>query len=632
MTNLVLLVADMWVLGGLVLLLHYVTPRVGFAPLLLTVGALTVFIQGQKNIYIQPAQGFILFINSNVLVPVVLLSVLVLYVTNGAVPARMTILCIVGLSLLGLAVQFIYRMHLAVEGGGTTTGLPPDVLLPPLNPRINWASLLAFAADMFAIAIFYQGVKNVLPRLPEAIAVGVALLAGLWTDALVFGIAARLGTPDFMTFLPGDVVGKTVSALLLWPMAAVYLTSVAPRMEGYIGGKDRPLFDVLFGSFEDIKLALVRTEKALEESEAERSQQAANFHEVAENIEEALWLAAPDASPFFVNRAYSVIWGRSVTSIYADPDTFANSIHPEDRERILGGLSLIKLGNYDVEFRIVRPDGGIRWVRERAFPIKDKDGVIYRVAGITEDITERKLIEQDRLELTVEREKVRFMRDFISEFSHDLKTPLTAINLKVYHLSRTDDPDRRRVHLDELAQQSNRMGELIDDLLTLTRLESSVEIPRTRADINRMIGDICAALHPQMEHKQLTLTLDLDPNAPFVEVAPDDLSRVLSNLIDNAVHYTPAGGTVRVQTQMSGQEVLIRVSDTGIGIPADDQPRIFERFFRASNARSTNSNGTGLGLAIVKKIVEGHHGRIELDSTVGEGTTFTIHLPLDPEA
>lgn len=629
MANLLLLIADMWVLSALVLLLHYLTPRFGFAPLLLTTGALTVLLAGQKNIYIQPTPGLLMFVDSNVLVPVVLLTVLVVYVANGSVPARMTIVGILCLDIMALVILVIYRAHLSLPTSGSTNAIPPQMLVPPLNPRVTIGSLAAFAADMFAIAVVYQGIKNVIPRIPEWVVVGLALLGGLWTDAVVFQMVAFVGTKNFLVFLPGDVAGKTLSAFILWPVAAFYLAYIAPRMKDYVGPFNRPTLDVLFGSFEEIKLALVRTEKALEKLEIEQREDEEKFHEIAENINEALWLSNVNSAPFFINRAYEVIWGQSAASIYADPDSFEKSIHPEDRERVLAGMPLKEAGSYDMEYRIVRPNGEVRWVRDRAFPIRDEAGVIYRIAGITEDITERKQSEQDRVELAVEREKVRFMRDFISEFSHDLKTPLTAINLKVYQLARTEDPGKRRAHVDELEQHTRRMSEMIDNLLTLARLENIGEIARVFVDVNQIVRQICNDLQPQVEDKQLQLVLELTQDKMPVEGVADDLSRAFANLIENAIHYTPTSGTVRVRTQASGHEALVVVSDTGIGIPTDEQSHIFERFFRASNARSADPGGTGLGLAIVKKIVEQHHGRVEAHSAEGIGTTFSVYLPQD---
>jgi PAS domain S-box-containing protein len=628
MVNGLLLLVDLWLLGGLTLLLHRFSPRLGFAPLIVFIGALTVLIQGQLGVYVEPFAGFIMFISSNVLVPVVVMAVLILYVAEGSVSARMTIIGVLSISLFVVAIRLMYRVHLSLPGGGSFFDLPVDVLAPALNVRVVAASLVAFTADMFVIAIFYQGLRNGFAHLPDWIAVGLALIASLWTDALVFSLISDLGTPDFLAVLPGDVLGKTVSALALWPLTAFYLGRVAPRLPGYIGVQRRRTFDVLSGSLDEIKLALVRAEAALEQSEAERRKEAAYFQQIANHINEALWLSAVNQThAFYVNPAYERIWGRSAASLYADPQSFLDSIHPEDRERVLAALPDQSRGKYDVEYRVVRPDGAVRWVRDRAFPIANEQGEVYRIAGITEDITERKQAETHRLELAVEREKVKMLRDFVSEVTHDLKNPLTTFGLKIGLLKTTTDPDKRHRHLEELGQQAARMGKMIDDMLTIVRLERRGEATLSCVDVHRLLREICAEMQPLLEAKSISLTLDLAETALYLQADRDDLARALANLIDNGLHYTPAGGRLQIETQVvDDQFVAIRVSDSGIGIPPEDQPLIFDRFFRAANARAVDPGGTGLGLVIVKKIVEQHGGHIEVNSTIGAGTTFSMYF------
>ena len=609
MLNGLLLLADLWLLGGLILLLHRSSPRLGFAPLVVFIGALTVLIQSQLGVYVEPVPDFIMFVSSNVLVPGVVMAVLILYIA---------------------AIRLMYRAHLSLPGGGSYFDLPIDVLAPVLNVRTVLASLVAFAADMFVIAIFYQGLRNGFARLPDWIAIGLALIASLWTDALVFSLISDLGTPDFLAVLPGDVLGKTVSALALWPPTAFYLVRIAPRLPGYVGAHRRRTFDVLAGSFDEIKLALVRAEAALEQSEAERRKEAAYFQQIANHINEALWLAGVgQTQAFYVNPAYERIWGRSAASLYADPKSFIESIHPEDRARVVATLPNQRSGTYDAEYRVIRPDGTSRWVRDRAFPIRNEQGEVYRIAGITEDVTERKQSEKQQLELAVEREKVKMLRDFVNEATHDLRNPLTTFGLKIGLLKSTADPEKRRRHLDELGQQAARMGKMIDDMLTLVRLERRGETTLTRTDLHELIHEICAEMQPLIDAKAIDLKLDLAETAPHLQADRDDLVRALANLIDNGLHYTPRGGRLRVETQVADQSVAIRVSDTGIGIPPEDQPHIFDRFFRAANARLVDPGGTGLGLVIVKKIVEQHGGQIEVSSAVGAGTTFSVYLKCD---
>lgn len=334
--------------------------------------------------------------------------------------------------------------------------------------------------------------------------------------------------------------------------------------------------------------------------------------------------------PFFVNPAYERIWGQSAEAIYASVTSFINAIHPNDRQRVLDALPKQETGEYDIEYRVVRPDGSMRWVRDRAFPIRDSDGKVYRIAGITEDITVRKQAEKQQLDLTLEREKLKFLRDFIGEVTHDLKSPLSSINLRIHYLTKTDDPDKRRRYLQELVGLSNRMNRMIEDLLTLARLENVQELTFMRVNVVQMMGDICSRMQPQYEEKGVAFTHQLSTEPIIVLGDGEDLGRALENLVDNALHYTPIGGAVHVQLQRDETWVTIRIQDNGIGIPPEDLPNLFKRFFRARNAREIDPAGTGIGLAIVKRVVEQHQGSVEVASELGRGTTFTVKLPLAP--
>src|SRR5690606_3069819 len=197
------------------------------------------------------------------------------------------------------------------------------------------------------------------------------------------------------------------------------------------------------------------------------------------------------------------------------------------------------------------------------------------------------------------------------EASHDLKTPLAAINMKVYHLSKNDDPVKKQDHLRELETLSNRMARMIDDLFTLARLENLGEPVADLIDVNHLFRGILEGVRPIVDDKQIDLQfLPADGNL-IVKAMEADMERALANLVDNAVRYTPNNGTVTIQTRVQEREVVVVISDSGIGISPEDQAHIFERFYRASNARSADSGGTGLGLAITQRIVENHAGRIE---------------------
>jgi two-component system phosphate regulon sensor histidine kinase PhoR len=240
----------------------------------------------------------------------------------------------------------------------------------------------------------------------------------------------------------------------------------------------------------------------------------------------------------------------------------------------------------------------------------------------------------------------RLRQEFVANVSHELKTPLSVIKVCVETLldGAADDPAHRRRFLDQIAGQSDRLHALILDLLSLARIESGEELfelcalpvaetlrtaldrHRTRADARSQVLCLTSAAG------------DWTPGSPVA--APDDPSeavavwadeeaveQILDNLLDNALKYTPDAGRITVAWQATEQEVAIEVRDTGIGIPAADLPRIFERFYRVDKARSREMGGTGLGLSIVKHLVGALHGSVRAASQPGGGTTFTVCLP-----
>jgi PAS domain S-box-containing protein len=629
MANVVLLIVEIWLLSALVLFTHHLSPRLGFAPLIFLLGGLTALLQVDFGVYIEPVPQFLFFVHSNLLVPVLLMGILVLYVANGAVPARLTMLCLLGLMALMLVLISLYRVHLSLPGGGSVWGLSINDTVRPLETRTVLASMLAFAADMFIIVVSYQGIRNAVPKLPEWVVVGLSLLFCLWMDALVFNFGSYLGTPQLFAYLPGQIVGKTLAALFIWPLAAFYLTRIAPTQAGYVGPGNRRTFDLLFGSLESVKMQLVRAEASLEQSEIARREQAAYFQEVFDHVSEGLWLAAPGQVQLYVSPAYARIYGTTAAGLYVNPQSFRDAIHPDDKVRVLAAMDRQGEGGYDEIYRILRPDGTTRWVRDRAFPVFNEHGTVYRIAGIVEDITERKEGEQQRVELETVNARMALLRDFIDEASHDLKSPLTAINLKIYLLDKTDDPQKRREHLSEMQQASTRMNKMIDDLLTLARVENVHDYACIDLDVPAFLDQICRDIRPRSEQKGQTLTLDV-PEALTVRIVAnaDDLARAFANLVENAVLYTPDGGSISVSAQADAQQLVVIVRDSGIGIAPDDLPRIFDRFFRADNSRRSVANGTGLGLPIVKRVVEQHGGRIEVQSVLNSGTTFTVTLPL----
>jgi PAS domain S-box-containing protein len=306
------------------------------------------------------------------------------------------------------------------------------------------------------------------------------------------------------------------------------------------------------------------------------------------------------------------------------------AVAPEDRQALWEAQArCFEMGiPVHQEFRITLPDGQQLWLFSLGQAYYDEDGVVAGIIGVTQDITERKWAEEQSMELALQKERVGLLTEFMSNISHDLKTPLTVMNTSLYLLERLDEPEQRAKKIDTIRRQAALLERFIQDMLTISRLDYSPSMDMQALDINALVHDVQMRLQPAVEQHLLSLSLNLDATLPPVFGDAGELNRALVNLVENAVHYTPEHGTVTIRTRLDGDTIITEVADTGIGIEQTDIPMIFGRFYRAEMARKTHHTGTGLGLAIVKRIVEIHHGEIEVESQVGKGSTFRLRLPV----
>lgn len=220
-------------------------------------------------------------------------------------------------------------------------------------------------------------------------------------------------------------------------------------------------------------------------------------------------------------------------------------------------------------------------------------------------------------------------RDFVANVSHEFRTPLASIRVmaETIILRGKKDPEKAAYFAEKIMGEADRLTALSDDLLDLAKIEAGMSIAhREKFSLAEITDRIVAQFVPVAAHKGVGVTTEVSPDV-IVNGDSDAVYQILLNLVDNAVKYTPEGGHVLVSATTGNDRVTVKVADTGIGIPAQDLSRIFERFYRVDRARSRESGGTGLGLSIVKHLVEAHGGRVTIDSTPGSGTTFTVTLP-----
>lgn len=234
------------------------------------------------------------------------------------------------------------------------------------------------------------------------------------------------------------------------------------------------------------------------------------------------------------------------------------------------------------------------------------------------------------------RHLTRLRTEFIANASHELRTPITSIKgfTETMLDHGFDDPEETRHYVEIIDKEAGRLVNIVQDLLVLVRLGSyQIDSRPEEIPINRVVERVIERLSTLAERSGIALSWVPSEDELIVRGDPDYLERAILNLVENGIRYTPEGGEVTAKTSRSedGSYAVITVQDTGIGIPKDAFPRLFDRFYRVDRGRSRNQGGTGLGLSIVKTIVEAHQGKIEVESQIGHGSTFYVLLPLHRE-
>ncbi|GGJ18218.1 ATP-binding protein [Deinococcus roseus] len=296
-------------------------------------------------------------------------------------------------------------------------------------------------------------------------------------------------------------------------------------------------------------------------------------------------------------------------------------LHSEDQSSFEACLhdSLQSNRDFALEIRIPRPDGSNRWVMTRGRP--DLTASTPQVLGTLVDITDLKEAELALREISQAQQR------FVNDAAHELRAPLTAIqgNLDLIHRYANMADEDKEEALADVAREATRLSRLVQDMLALAKGDAGTELRMEEFSVGSVLDDAVRSTSMLTRAHNLQVSDFEDVN---ILGDYDRLKQVLVILLDNASKYTPEGGDIRVHLEVQGQKVLLHVSDTGMGIAEEDQPRIFERFYRGQLSREKDPGGTGLGLPIAQWIIEKHGGKISLQSQVGKGTTLTVHLPV----
>ena len=371
-----------------------------------------------------------------------------------------------------------------------------------------------------------------------------------------------------------------------------------------------------------------RTEEALRVSEE-------RFRQIAENIHEVFWLTDPEKQKMlYISPAYETIWGRSCADVLARPSDWLKPLHPEDRDRVAAAARRQIEGDYNETYRVVRPDGSIRWVRDRAYPIKDAEGRVYRIAGTAEDITEKRQLEEQFLQA----QKMEAIGTLAGGIAHDFNNILAAITgyTELLQLQLNGGGHQVDAYLRALAQAGARATALVRQILTFSRPGRHERKAVLLAEVVQEPLSLLRATIPAM----ISFDVDLASDLPPVLADVTQVHQVLMNLGTNAGHAMGSRpgrlgvrlDLVEVSSEQSarnggkprpGSHVRLSVSDTGRGMTREVMDRIFEPFFTTKGP----GEGTGLGLAVVHGVMQAHDGAVLVRSRPGEGTTFELYFP-----
>jgi PAS domain S-box-containing protein len=451
------------------------------------------------------------------------------------------------------------------------------------------------------------------------------------TEALAF---VRKEKPDLVLLdvkLP-DINGIEVcrqikeepsSAAILVIQTSAALTQREDRIRGLEGGADNYLVAPIEA---DELVANVRAMLRLRSAQAELRDSEERFRELAENIEDVFWVISDTNQILYVSPAYEKMWKRSIRDLLEMPDDWLNAVDEEDRMHISGKFSHVLQGHdYDEEYRISHPDGTPRWVRDRAYAVKNSHHQNYRIVRITNDISARKNSEQ----LLQEADKNKNM--FLAMLAHELRNPLAPIRNAVSVMQQVGEgsPQVQEKARDIIIRQTDHLAHLVDDLLDVARIsQGKIALKKARTELGQVIQLAVDAAMPLMEAREHSLDFQTPDGDILLEVDPVRLSQCIGNLLHNAAKFTPIGGRIQLKIELD-EKLKITVEDNGIGISGEKLPHIFDLFSQGEISPDHVQDGLGIGLSLTKRLIELHGGQITARSDgAGSGSSFTIELPV----
>ena len=377
-------------------------------------------------------------------------------------------------------------------------------------------------------------------------------------------------------------------------------------------------------------LTVLEDEKSTSQSLRESEER---FRQITESIDEMFYMTDPNGGGLlYISPAYEKIWGRTRASLHESPEKWADAIHPEDRERVVAIAAVKHLQGYHEEnYRIIRPDGSVRWILDRSFPVKDGAGKVIRLVGVAKDVTEKKELEAQFFRA----QRLESIGTLASGIAHDLNNILAPIMMAAPLIRMSKSPDTTEKMLVAVESSVQRGAKLVRQLLTFGRGAEGEKKPLQVGPIVKEIVTMAQQTFP----KNVSVAALESEGLPPILADATQVHQVLLNLCVNARDAMPQGGTLLVAVEhakidptaaamnpgaKAGDYVVIKVTDSGTGMTPQIMEKIFDPFFTTKEV----GKGTGLGLATVIGLVKSHGGFLTLSSEVGKGSTFAVHFPV----
>ncbi len=345
------------------------------------------------------------------------------------------------------------------------------------------------------------------------------------------------------------------------------------------------------------------------------------LRQIAENLEPLLWMYSHKGEPIYMSPMFEKIWGIPLNQWYADGKICLNAVHPGDRERVAIAFNDLFTDNinYDLEYRIVHGEK-VKIIHDRAFPIIDLSGNIYRIAGIAEDITERQQEQQRTIKAM---ERLSEIGELATSIVHEVRNPLTTVLMGLTFFERMELPQNARKRLMLALEEAERIKRLLNEILLYAK---PIMIQTELIDLNKLTLDLIENISRTQIATGKEIVFSPLPEPPIVSADLDKLKQILINLLQNACEAVIEGEKISVQLSLLNisHQVCLQVQNGGLPIPPEILPKLTNPFF------TTKPSGNGLGLAIVKKIVEAHNGNLRIESSAIAGTVVSVELPLAP--